>query len=200
MLGLMYLGAAALYLSLMFFVVRWAWRRGRQNDGSVLKSMGFGALGFLAVYLLAFWNVVPSAVIYRKACEQDAGFQAFIDPKDWVASHQVRIQELRGIDPEAKSKSWKTSSGFSRYEHMGGLLADDHRSSRTEVFALEMLRSETRIVDAETDQVLAQAVDYSLGTRDDARIWLTRRSCFPEERHPISQLIAFNQQLKGALK
>jgi hypothetical protein len=54
MLGLMVLGAAALYLALMFFVVRWAWRRGRASGGSLLKASVFSVIGMAACADLAF--------------------------------------------------------------------------------------------------------------------------------------------------
>lgn len=200
MLGLMYIGGALLYLILMFVVVQSAWRMGRRNGGSIWKGVGFALIGFLLVYLPAFWNLIPTAIAHKKACGHDAGFQAFIDPKGWIASHQVQISTLRGIDPDATSKSRKTSSGFYRYTYMGGLLAKDERSTKQEISGLALGRFETRIVDIETDQVLAQTVDYSLGSREDARVWLTRRSCFPDDVHPLSKLSAFNQQLREALQ
>lgn len=200
MLGLMYLGAAVLYFALMFFVVRAAWRAGRKNGGAVWKGLGFGLIGFSVVFLPAFWNVIPTAIAHRSACARDAGFRAFVDPGHWVATHQREVQGLHGVDPEAFSTSWKTPSGFTRYTYMGGLLAKDDRSTSEERFGLALGRLEMRIVDAATNQVMAQVVDYSLGSTEDARIWLTRRSCFPDDSNPITQLSAFNQQLKGALK
>ncbi len=122
MLSLMYLGGALLYLVLMFVVVRGAWRIGRRDNGSVWRGASFAAGGFLLVYLPVFWNQVPTALSFRNACERDAGFIAFVEPKGWIDSHQKLIQELRGIDPEATSRSQKTSSGASRYMYMGGFL------------------------------------------------------------------------------
>ena len=200
MLGLMYLGAVAIYLALMRLIVRWAWRAGRKQSGSIVRGTICAILAFVAVLLPPFWNLIPIAMAHRDACARDAGFRAFVNPMDWIASHQVGIQARRGIDPELTSDTRETTSGFSRYTYMGGLLATDERTSRSELLGMTLSRSEMRVVDAETHQVLAQAIDYSIGPREDARIWLTRRSCFPGNLHPLSQLSAFNQQLKAALK
>jgi len=200
MLGLMYLGAALLYLTLLVVVVRWAWRQGRQDGGPVWKGAALAFLGFLLVYLPVFWNQIPVALSFKSACESDAGFIAFDDPEDWIASHRKAIQELHGIDPEKTSKSQKTSSGASRYTYMGGLLAKEDSFAERDVLGISLGRLESLIVDTGTGQVLGRVVDYSLGSREDARIWLTRRSCFSDDRHPLSQMSKFNQQLKGALK
>lgn len=200
MLGLMYLGAVSIYLASMLLVVRWAWRAGRKNSGSIGRGISFAILAVVIVLLPPFWNVIPTAMAHRNACAGDAGFRAFVNPRDWIASHQVDLQAHRGIDPELTSATRETTAGFSRYTYMGGLLAKEERTSASEILGVTLSRLEMRVVDAETHQVLAQAIDYSIGPREDARIWLTRRSCFSDNLHTISQLSAFNQQLKGAIK
>jgi len=195
----MYLGAAAAYLALMFFAVRWAWRKGRM-DGSVLKASAFALLAFVVVYLLAFWNWVPTALTFRQMCARDAGFTVNVTAEDWIAVHGGDLAQLRDVDPNISTKSQLTPQGYWRSTFMGGLLATESRSTHSTHWGMPFGRHEMRVTDASTDRVLAQAVNYSLGSSEDARIWLTRRGCFNESNHPITRLTTYKSQLKEALK
>lgn len=193
----MYLGAAALYLTLMIFVVRAAWRRGRAADGSLARASGYALIGFLIVYLPAFWNWLPTALTFKQMCAADAGFSTSVSAEEWIAAHRDEIRRLGGGDPNSSTKSTLTSSGYWRSTFMGGLLATDTRDTKTTRWGMTFERHELRVTDVASGQVLARAINYSLGSRDDARIWLTRRSCFDEDNHPITRMAIFKSSLKG---
>jgi hypothetical protein len=89
MIGLMLLGAGALYFGLMFFVMRGAWRAGRSEGGSVLQGLAFAFAGFLLVYLPIFWNHIPVLLEHRARCAKDAGFKVYVTP---VMSQRFHIR------------------------------------------------------------------------------------------------------------
>jgi hypothetical protein len=200
MLGLMYLGAAALYFALMFFVVLRAWRIGRANGGSRLKGAGFALVGFLVVYLPVFWNWAPTAIAHRRMCETDAGFTVNVKAEHWIAAHGDDLARLGEVDPNSSTNSKLTPRGYWRSTFMGGLLATETRDTQSTYWGMPLWRHEIRVIDVSSDRVLAQAVNYALGSPEDARIWLTRRSCFDNGSHPITRITAYKTQLKGALK
>lgn len=183
MFGLMVFGAAALYLTLMFFVMRWSWRKGRANGGSVLKAALFAALGFLLVYLPVFWNHIPVLLAHRSMCAKDAGFTAYVTKEQWVAQHQDAIAKLSKEEvsqQERNSKSVPTADGFQREAYFGGLLATEWRNTKHKVLNLEIGRSEQRVRDAQTNQILAAYIDYaaSLWAQDNPIGWIFPSNCF----------------------
>jgi len=196
---LMYLGATALYLALMIFVVRWAWRRGRRSNSRLIASV-FALLGFLAIYLPAFWNLIPVVIAYRHMCEKDAGFKPLVPPEEWATSNKDRLATVGMADLDATSKSRLLSSGFTRYEFFGGLLARESRSEKTLLYGIDFVRTEDRLVDTQADKTLASRVNYSVGSWEDARIWLTRRSCFKPDNAALDQEQRFLLTLKGRTK
>jgi hypothetical protein len=205
MFGLMVLGAVALYLALMFFVVRRAWRRGRANGGSLLKASAFAVLGFLLVYLPVFWNHIPVLLAHRSMCAKDAGFKAHIEPDRWRALNSDEISRLSKKEVEAedrKAVGSKLPDGFMRYLHFGELLASEQMASSKRFLAVDVDRIERRLRDMMSGQVLSTYVDYSIGGRDDIRLWIFPKSCFDTNStsHPLHQSTYFQLSLKEGLK
>jgi hypothetical protein len=173
MLGLMYLGAAALYLTLMFYVVRWAWRTGRAGGGSAVKASAFAFVGFLAVYLPVFWNHIPIVLAHRSMCAKDAGFKVHVTPAQWGAQNKEVLGSLRGVDLDKTTASRTLASGFSRYEFFGGALSRETKTQIGRLFGMNVVRAESKLLDARTGEVLTSRIGYAVGPREDARIWLT---------------------------
>ncbi len=181
MFGLMVLGAAALYLGLMFLVVRWAWRKGRGNGGSVGKASAFAALGFLLVYLPVFWNHIPVLLAHRAMCAKDAGFTAYVAPEQWRQQNRDRLAGLKGEDLTKMSKRHEMPEGFSRYEHFAGLLATEERTVRQPLFGIVVYRIEDRVRDVRNGQLVSTYVDYRVGHREDIRLWFGGYGCIADD-------------------
>lgn len=177
MLGLMYLGAAALYLVVLILVVHWAWRAGRVNGGSLVKASAFALLGFLVVYLPVFWNHLPIVLTHRSMCTNDAGSKVYVTPQQWVDANRERIVDLRSVDLEKATPSRALPSGFARSEFFGGYLASESRATEERRFGMQFIRAESRLLDVRTGTVMISEVGYSVGPREDARIWLLWHTC-----------------------
>lgn len=187
MFGLVVLAVAALYLGLMLVVVRFAWRLGRAHGGTRRKAFGFASVGFLLVYLPVFWDHIPTLVVHRYHCAKDAGFTAYVDAKEWHAKNAAAVAAVNRLsrdEREAYTTLPQSSDGFERYVDFGGLLRLDSRHKRV-VSWLPVGRSEQRIADARTEQVLAIAIDYSSGSSSPEYLkwWNSIGSCI--ERAPI---------------
>jgi hypothetical protein len=202
MIGLMYLGAVALYLTLMFFVVRWAWRKGRADGGSRIKASGFATIGFLAVYLPVFWNWIPVVLTHRSLCNTDAGFTAYVTPEQWVAQNRDQFAQLVGVDLEALILPREhLASGYSRYKFFGGLLATEERSKVWNAWGIQFYRGERLVVDVRTGNALTRSVGYSAGSREDIRLWLPQLGCFRSDaEQPSTQENLFTSKLKEEIK
>lgn len=202
MIGLMYLGAAALYLTLMFFVVRWAWHKGRSDGGSSMKAGGFAALGLLAVCLPPFWNWIPVVLTHRSLCSKDAGFTAYVTPEQWGAQNRDQFAQLVGLDLEALILPKEhLASGYSRLKFFGGLLATDERATVWNAWGVQFYRGERLVVDVRTGTVLTRSVGYSAGSREDVRLWLPQLGCFrTDAEQPSTQENLFTSRLKDEIK
>lgn len=125
MIGLMLLGAGALYFGLMFFVMRWAWRAVRADGGSMLAASTFAFVGFLLFYLPVFWNHIPVLLAHRSMCEKDAGFKAYVTPEQWIALNKNEINALVRSEVEKKERNAETrkiADDFDQRIFFGGLL------------------------------------------------------------------------------
>lgn len=181
MFGLIVLAVAALYFSVMFFAVRWAWRIGRANGGSRGRAFSCAALAFLLVYLPVFWDHIPTLVVHRYHCAQDAGFTAYVDAKQWQAKNAEAVAAVRRLPPREQVAFVRlpmSSDGFEQSIEFGGLHRFDSRHRRVLPW-LSVVRQERRIADARTGEVLAVAVDYSAGSSrpEYLRWWNSIGSC-----------------------
>lgn len=166
MFGLVVLAVAALYFSVMFVAVRWAWRREIREGGTRGEAFRKALFVFLLIYLPVFWDHIPTLVVHRAMCAKDAGFTAYVDAKQWHeknAEAVAAVNRLPRIEQEAYTKLPHSSDGFERYVDFGGLLRQESRHNKI-VPWLPVGRSERRIADARTGQVLAAAIDYSAGS------------------------------------
>ena len=181
MIGLMLLGAGALYFGLMFFVMRWAWRAVRADGGSVLAASTFAFVGFLLVYLPVFWNHIPVLLAHRSMCAKDAGFKAYVTPEEWIAQNKEVIRQLTKQDVENQLRAAKTTNiadGFDQYQFFAGLLNSQNRGTYYRVLNINIRKWEQRIQDARTGQLLATLTNYSAsGHRDDISGWKFPNKC-----------------------
>ncbi len=213
MFGLMYLGAAALYLAVMFFVVRWAWRKGRANSGSKIQGATFGIVGLLIICLPVFWNLIPTTLVHRYYCEMDAGFFPQVPAEKWKSMHESEVALINQLPRnlrEATSPTALLPAGFSRSTYFGDLLASDFKSEQIATWSVDLRRLTWRTVDVKTGAVLASVVDYQTGRETDMRFWARNPSCFvrspvgvgqePKVLLPLDKFFAYDNALRGENK
>ena len=196
MLGLMYLGAAILYLALMFFVVRAAWHAGRAKGGSIGKGVGFALLAFLAVYMPVFWSFLPTVLVHQQLCARDAGFRAVIAADQWLEANHDQVMQRRELNASDLVRLPDTADGYERMAMLRGAIFSDFKATKISKYGVTLTRLEWRKVDASTNRTLAVAVDYTTGAPEDARVWLVRGSCFPEGGSPLNALQGYTSLME----
>ena len=200
-MGLAYLGAAALFLIVMFWVMRWGWRYGRANGGSVSKAAAFAFAGFLVVYLPVFWNWIPVVLTHRYLCNTDAGFTAYVTPEQWVEQNRSHLSPAKAAELETLANSETLPSGAVRYDILPGLLKREQTDEKWQQYGLNFYRVESRLFDARNNFLLTKRVDYAVGSRDDARLWLRLTGCFREGgSKPVHQENSFIFKLQESIK
>lgn len=197
MIGLMYLLALLLYLALSIAVVvavgRWATRSGKKR-WAWMSGAGAG------MYLLVFWDLVPTIVMHRYLCNTYAGMTIHKTPEVWLAENRDRpkgpLKDVTELFPG---------------RHDSGNAPPDGRfalgSNRNWLSPLPVLTRKTTLVDRLNGKGLVEQRSVESGYPEPGSIggwrlhflWLRQPSCRPSDTEFSSVHKAFltaEQELK----
>lgn len=208
MIGPVVLGAALLYLLISIAVVRWAIRYARDNGRSA-KRWGWGAA--LVMYLIPFWDWLPTVATHQFYCAKDAGFWVYKTLEQWKTENPGVIETLieNNRSPEGISPDWplehRPDMNIANINQRFGMVYKNHLSSREESeILLHVWRWTYELVDKKTGEVLARQVDFStgnghIGGEPPTKFWLQSEHCIGGKEQS-QQLSEFVKQFKGARK
>ncbi|RLJ69169.1 hypothetical protein [Sulfurisoma sediminicola] len=200
-MGLVVFGAMALYFLLSIAVVIGAIVHARKRGRSA-AHWGSGAA--LVMYMLVFWDHIPTVVAHRYYCEKDAGFWVYETLDQWKKENPG-VMETLVANKEAPSRDEMFDGG---------------RGTTTTYFINDRFnwlvrvngpsfpnrwRHEQEVVDGKTGEVLARYIDFS--TAQGAygagwygwKFWLRSGHCSGGERND-SRMWQFTKQFKGIEK
>jgi len=80
MIGLLFLLAFGIYLAVSVWIVKATVRWARKN-GRGVKRWGIAAAFFM--YLLVFWDHIPTLLLHKYYCATKAGFWVYKTPEQW---------------------------------------------------------------------------------------------------------------------
>lgn len=191
MIGLIYLLAAVVYLLVSVLAVVLAVKAARRRGRAGWK---WGLAAGLGMYLLVFWDWIPTLAAHKYYCARYAGFTEYKSVDEWKAENPGVAETLSS----SPTNDW--------------LREKDHIIYRlNQRFVWKVLRepvlfgkkTDKKIIDEQTEAVLAEYVDFDtdikavgLGARSlrDLKVWLKRDSCmFPGEKR---ELISFNKLMQ----
>jgi hypothetical protein len=183
-MGLVIFGAMALYLVLAIFVVTAAIKHAGKNGKSVGR-WGWGAA--LVMYLIPFWDWIPTVAMHQYYCATEAGFWVYKTPEQWKKENPGVMETLVNI--KAPSKREGDDMNFTDtyfLNHRFSWIVKEHRASSM----LHVLQRSEEVVDIGTNQVLARYVDFRSGYPNGlagisprnagiaaAKFWLVSRHC-----------------------
>ena len=151
-MGLVIFGAMALYLIVSIAVVVFAARAAERNGKSPWRWGGGAAL---VMYLLVFWDHIPTVLVHEYYCEKEAGFWVYKTLDQWKAENAGVAGTL-----SAQRKPQTTGKdGHFRYWTTQRFYTD----SKQTPFMHAVLREEESLFDANTDQLLAQSINFLRG-------------------------------------
>jgi len=198
-MGLVIFGAIALYLIVSIIVVVLAAKVAKKRGRSPWR---WGGAAALVMYLLVFWDHIPTVLAHKYYCEKEAGFWVYKTLDQWKA-------ENPGV---AETLTWKEVRGPSdTIRLLDGGLRDvlNVRFSRdrvdTPIPLLSTTKHEQRFVDMKTKEVLGKRVSISSGYGNLAlggndwrvvKFWLSLDPCVPEIEK-FSRFYSEVQQLGG---
>lgn len=160
------------YLAISVIVVAWAISHAKKNGKSV-KKWGWGAA--LVMYLIPFWDWIPTVAVHQFYCAKDSGFWVYKTLDQWKVENPGVMEGLHQIlQPDQNMP----------YGHLNIL---DER------FAIEIHRrkpipflptsiTEELLVDRKVGAVLAKGVSVGSGVGNMAvggglKFWLNQEPC-----------------------
>ncbi len=181
MIGLMFLVAGVVYL-LTTVLVTWLAVRAARRRGIAGWKWGLPAL--LVMYLLVFWDWIPTAVLHRYYCSEEAGLTVYKSADAWGKDNPKAVQALT----REQSTNWHVNeSGEITYPINGRLVFETEHENLPLSISIEIYR----IVDKNNDEILVEKKDVDAGTQAiglgirsfrDLKLWLSPyKTCFREE-------------------
>lgn len=153
MIGLMVLLFFAIYLAITIWITRATANWAKRNNRSPWR---WGGLAAFAMYNLVFWDFIPTLIAHKYYCATEAGFWVYKTPEQWMQENPGVAETLVATP----SKSENLGNELTRY-WVNQRLYFEVRRKRNFVHAL--WREDERLVDADTQQVLAKVVSFSRG-------------------------------------
>lgn len=203
-MGLVVFGAIILYLLISIAVVVGAIVYARRH-GKSAKRWGAGAA--LVMYLLVFWDHIPTLVAHKYYCEKEAGFWVYKTLDQWKADNPGVVERLVANKGAPSNRQGDMTNYIDTYflnqrfnwvvKHNGPLL-------------FNRWRHEQEVIDAKSGEVLARYVDFSTAQQQREAGWsgwkfwldsgfLGNRYCSSEGRDE-SSMRQFKNDFRGAEK
>lgn len=160
MIGLVILIAGVIYLALLIWATRAAYRWAKNKGLPKSKCWAAAAGGFMVVYLPVFWDHIPTLVTYQYSCMTEAGFWEYQSIDDWRKENPGVAETLvyPRIPRHSSSKEGKTATRIDFISQRFQWI-----SQKTGPLPVNRWRLESELVDRATGKVLARAVDFSAG-------------------------------------
>ncbi len=153
MIGLLFLALYFGYFLIAVIAVKtaMAWSR-KRGDRPWIAGTFVG----LAFYMGLFWDHIPTLVLFKYHCNQDAGFHVYQTVDEWTRQN-----------PDAAASLTKLNAAQSRVKGSRGFLLNERFKVDIDFgtpVTLSIKRKTERIVDRTTNRVVAEYVDYSSGS------------------------------------
>lgn len=197
MIGPVVLGGLLLYFLVSVAVVRGAARYAK-TKGMNSKRWFWGAA--LVMYLIPFWDWIPTVVAHQYFCSSEAGFWVYKTPDKWKAENPGVLETLVSSPGQARTSvgdsynSTRTSLINQRFayvaKHNGPLF-------------LNRWRYETEIIDQKNGEVMARTVDFStsqerrFGEWTGWKFWINSQNCRSYAHLDEGSISEFVAQLRG---
>jgi len=174
-LGLAVMFVVVIYLLISTGVICFAVRKARERD---IAGWKWGVPAGLVMYLLVFWDHVPTLVAHKYYCGKEAGFTVYKTLDEWKEKNP-------GV---AETLTWKELSD-SKYNSGEMIFYLNERfisNVMNDTVLLSVVRKHENVIDKLTGKTLAQYIDFSTGygnfvvSAKDLRaykFWLNVNSC-----------------------
>jgi hypothetical protein len=195
-MGLVIFLAMGLYLLISLGVVAWAIVYAKKH-GKSAKKWGWGAA--LVMYLIPFWDWLPTVATHQYYCAKDAGFWVYKTVDQWKAENPG-VMETLVYDkdmPHIQTPYGRATVMNQRFLHI---------YKQEGPFPLNRWRIEREIRDSKNGVVIAREVKFSTSQeRRQAgwtgwKFWLDSERCSIESHRDQGSFGQITAQIEGAKK
>jgi hypothetical protein len=198
MMGLMFLVAMGIYALVTFGVVYAAVAYARKTGGGT-KRWGFVVL--LVMYLIPFWDWLPTVAMHKFNCSNDSGFWIYKTLDQWKIENPGVMETLttQRVWPSQHigdvNNYVATSTVNQRFKYV---------RSKNDSTISKVWRHEKELLDSNTGTVIAKQIDFSTGNGNiggglEVKFWMHRDNCNGGRENAINFVKFFNQ-FKGVEK
>lgn len=159
-----------LYLLLSALVIWTAVKVARRLG---VNTWTFGVPVALIMYLIVFWDHIPTLVMHSYYCETEAGFWVYKTPEEWGRENPAELEKLM---PWAASRIYGTDKV--EFELNGGMVRQYNDrfglwsfSAKSKASILQIGQRESGIVDVETGDYIVYQRDFISGPRNPDTVW-----------------------------
>ena len=156
MIGLIVLAVAVAYLVLWLVVVTVTYWIAKRKGASRKKAWLAAGIACLVMYLIPFWDWLPTVAAHRYYCWKDSGFTVYKTLDQWKAENPGVAETLVPTKGAPSDRQGSTTSYFLNQRFIWEI-------HYRHLPLLPMTVYEHRLVDGKTNDVLARAVDVGTG-------------------------------------
>jgi len=154
-MGFVIIAALVLYALISVVVVLLAIRHAKKYGRSASR-WGWGAA--LVMYLIPFWDWLPTVAIHQHRCSTEAGFWVYKTPEQWKSENpgvMAKLPAHKGVQLVRQGDMTNHSDTYSLNERFNWIVM------RSNEPLLNQWRHEQKLVDTKTGEVLARYIDFS---------------------------------------
>jgi hypothetical protein len=182
-MGLVVFGVMALYLLISILVVTGAVKYARTNGKSATR-WGTGAA--LVMYLIPFWDWLPTIATHQYYCAKEAGFWIYKTPEQWK-------KENPGVTETLVAQLSIQRMAYGELQIMDQRFAIETRHS-TPVLLIPTEIAERLLIDRKTGDILAKTVEVGSGVGNMAtggglKFWLNQSPCISTDFWELTSAI-----------
>lgn len=154
-MGLVIILALMLYLAIAMGVVAWAVSHAKKHGKSAMK---WGCTAALVMYLIPFWDWIPTVAAHKYYCATEAGFWVYKTPEQWKVENPGVIEGL--VSNKGQVRDYvEDGDSFVRTSYMNQRFI--YITKLNGRLPFNRWRVETEIVDGKTKEVLAREIDFT---------------------------------------
>jgi hypothetical protein len=186
--GLIVLGAIALYFILLIGCTIAGYKIAAKRALSKGKRRLGAAIGFAVIFLPVFWDTIPTLWLHHHYCQTEGGFTVYKTLEQWRLENPRVVETLTSQNLSPRVSIPDVEQAYQLNQRFRWEVRTSTRS-----FGIRML--DERVVDAKTEEVLAQYVDFGTGIPNivasginsfrDIKLWMDRKFCLGTSRGPV---------------
>lgn len=183
MMGLMILGALAVYLLASIWVTSKTANWAKANNR---KPWLWGGLAAFVMYNLVFWDLIPTLVMHKYYCATQAGFWVYKTPEQWRAENPSMKEGL--------SSENKVPLDYKEEKIINGVMTAISLNKKTKIMLVTTITSlapllnswkrEAMLIDTSKNFKLTKNISFMAGRSSgapkvwsDYRFWVNHTEC-----------------------